>query len=314
MTNSNLNSQDKNPQQSDKLPLLPPVVLIIDASDPTGGSGLFANAQAISTIGCHPAFVISALSVQDTIGMSEIHGISPNLVLRQANAILEDMPISAIKVGLVGNSDNVRILGDLFNEYHNVPLILDPTFNSKAGDELINDDILDILIEEILSQTTIVTLNIKDARRLSTIYTDKDSSDFSSDKCAQNLLDTGCEYILITDNQDKSQKVVLNLYHHKQNKILTLESTRFVGDFYGAGSTFSAALTAYMAHGIEIITAIKLTNEYTKQCLTNSLRLGMGKLVPNRMYWRDNLITLPFNPIGENINLEKKLESNYPGN
>lgn len=297
-----------------ELPILPPIVLVFDACDPTGGGGLVASALTISAVGCYPTTVISALSVQDTVGIAEIHGLSPEIVVRQAQAILEDMPIAAFKVGLVGNADSVRVMGELFEEYDDVPLVYDPCFSSSAGEDLINDEILETLWEDIITQTTIFTPNISEARRLCAFIEQKDFANANADKCAQVLLQSGCEYLLITGTHENTKNIFLHLYHHQNQKILTLETPRINAEFYGAGNTLSSAIAGYMGHGIEIVTAVKLAQEFSWQSLNKSFRLGMGKQIPNRMYWRCEALGLPLNTIGDKILQENKLETSYPGN
>lgn len=306
-TNTNLNNKEV-------LPIMPPIVLAFGGSDPTTASGLQADIQTITAIGCYPTSVLTAITVQDTVGVSEIHGLSPDIVLRQAQAILEDMSVSAFKIGLVGNTECAHALGDLLENYDDIPLIFAPVLTTAAGEDFASDDILEAVCEDLISQTTILSLDIFEAQRIVAFITNQDCAKYGADECADILLDSGCEYVLISAFQTKENEILHNLFHHQNKNILTLSSPRFLDEQIDVNGTLASAIACYMAHGIEITTAVRLAQSYTWQSFRESLRLGMGRVLPNRMYWRNETIGLPLNSIGEEIFSESKLDENYPGN
>ena len=298
----------------DVLPIMPPVVLTFANSDSTTAGGLQADIQTISAVGCYPTSVLTAITVQDTVGVAEIHGLSPDIILRQAQAILEDISVSAFKIGLIGNADCARALGDLLDSYDDVPLIYSPVLTTAAGEDFISNDLLDAVIEDLVSQTTILILSIAQARRFCAFIENKDFENATVDRCAEILLNQGCEYILISAYQASSHQANHVLYHHQNNKILTLNSPILIDEHVDINTTLASAVAGYMAHGIEITTAVKLAQAFSWQSYNQGLRLGMGRLLPNRMYWRNEATGVPLNTIGEQIFAESKLETDYPGN
>src|SRR5205823_13204514 len=113
----------------------PPIVLAFAATDPSGGAGLQADLRALASMGCHPLSVVTALTVQDTAGVESFLAIDPDWVADQARCILEDMPVAAFKVGMLGSTEIVTIVAEVVSDYPDVPLVLDPVLSSGRGDE-----------------------------------------------------------------------------------------------------------------------------------------------------------------------------------
>nr|MBA3776021.1 hydroxymethylpyrimidine/phosphomethylpyrimidine kinase [Betaproteobacteria bacterium] len=121
-------------------PAVPPIVLSFAASDPSGGAGIQADLLTLSSMGCHPLSVITALTVQDTLGVENIMAIDADWVVDQARCLLEDMPVDAFKIGVLGSVENITAIAEIVSDYPDVPLILDPVMASGRGDELATDD------------------------------------------------------------------------------------------------------------------------------------------------------------------------------
>ena len=147
-------------------PLLPPIVLAFAATDPTGGAGLQADLLTLSSMGCHALSVVTAITVQDTAGVESLHAIDSDWVVDQARLVLEDMPVAAFKIGLVGSIENIAAIAEVVSDYPDVPLVFDPVLASGRGDELATEDMISAMRELLLPQTTILTPNSREARRL----------------------------------------------------------------------------------------------------------------------------------------------------
>src|SRR5687767_14805831 len=114
----------------------PPVVLVFGGTDPTGGAGVVADCLTLVSFGCHPATVVTAVTAQDTTGIKQFSCIDPALVIAQARAVLEDMPVAAFKTGMLGNRRVASAVASVVHDYPNIPLIVDPVQISGAGDLL----------------------------------------------------------------------------------------------------------------------------------------------------------------------------------
>src|SRR5512139_1934218 len=144
----------------------PPLVLSFAASDPTGGAGVQADLLTLASMGCHPLSVITALTVQDSMGVEGVLAIDADWVADQARCLLEDMPVDAFKIGVMGSVENIAAIAEIVSDYPDVPLILDPVLASGRGDELATDEMTHALRELLLPHTTILTPNSMEVRRL----------------------------------------------------------------------------------------------------------------------------------------------------
>src|SRR6058998_1795008 len=119
---------------SNQDPDYPPIVLTFAASDPSGGAGIQADLLTLASMGCHPLSVVTAITVQDTIGVEAVLAMEPEWVADQARCLLEDMPVDAIKIGVMGSVENIAAIAEIVSDYPDVPLIIDPVLASGRGD------------------------------------------------------------------------------------------------------------------------------------------------------------------------------------
>jgi len=262
----------------------PPAVLTFAASDPTSGAGLQADILTLASMGCHPLSVITAITVQDTAGVESFYAIDPDWVADQARCILEDMPVAAFKMGVLGSTEIVTLVAEVVSDYPDIPLVLDPVIALGRGDELASDDMICAIRELLVPQSTVVTPNIPELRRLA----EDEEGDANLAECAQHLLDSGCEYVLVTGTHDSTPEVVNTLFH--RGGILRADTwKRLPGSYHGSGCTLAAALAANLARGLDIADAVYEAQDYTWQALSKAYRPGMGQYIPDRLFWaREN--------------------------
>ena len=262
---------------------IPPIVLCFGATDPTGGAGLQADVLTIASMGCHPLSVVTAITVQDTGGVDDVLPIDAEWVADQARAVLEDMPVAAFKIGLLGSVENIAAIAEVISDYPDIPLVFDPVLASGRGDELANEDMLDALRELLLPQTTILTPNSIEARRLiQDEENDEDNPDLA--ECAKRILQLGAEYVLVTGTHEHTAKVINTLYGEKG--VIRSESwERLVGIYHGSGCTLASAIAALLANGLSMEEAVKEAQEFTWQALKFGFRPGMGQHIPDRLFW-----------------------------
>lgn len=265
------------------LPDTPPIVLSFAATDPSGGAGLQADLLTIASIGCHPLSVVTAVTVQDTGGVDGVMPVDAEWVSDQARAVLEDMPVDAFKIGLLGSVENIAAIAEIISDYPGIPLVFDPVLSSGRGDELVNEDMLDAMRELLLPQTTILTPNGIEARRL---VHDEDSDEDSPGlaECAKRIVLLGCEYVLITGTHEQTPKVINTLYGERG--LVRADSwPRLPGIYHGSGCTLSSAIAALLANGLSVEEAVQEAQEYTWQALQFGFRPGMGQHIPDRLFW-----------------------------
>ena len=263
----------------------PPIVLTFAGSDPSGGAGLQADLLTLASMGCHPLSVVTALTVQDTLGVESVLPIDSEWVADQARQLLEDMPVDAFKLGVLGSVENIAAIAEIVSDYPDVPLILDPVLASGRGDELASGEMTRALRELLLPQTTILTPNSTEARRLADVDDEADEDDEPAlADCAARLIAQGCEYVLVTGTHEPTPKVINTLYG-KDGVVRTDTWPRLPGSYHGSGCTLASALAAMLASGVELADAVREAQEYTWQTLKNAYRPGMGQWLPDRLFW-----------------------------
>jgi len=264
-----------------------PAVLVFAGTDPTGGAGLQADILTLASLGCHPLSVVTAVTVQDTVGVDDFLPIDADWIADQARGVLEDMPVAAIKIGMIGSVEAVAAIAEVVSDYPDIPLVLDPVLASGRGDSFANEELLDALRDLLLPQTTILTPNSLEARRLA--ETADEENDESGEirelsECARRLIDMGSEYILITGAHEQGAQVSNTLFNTR-GIVHRLNWDRLPGSYHGSGCTLASALAALLAQGRDVAEAAKEAQEYTYQTLKNAYRPGMGQFIPDRLYW-----------------------------
>ena len=264
---------------TDSLPTLP-AVLTFAATDPTSGAGLQADLLALASMGCYPLSVVTALTVQDTAGVESFLAIDPDWVADQARCILEDMPVPAFNTGVLGSVETIAAIAEVVSDYPEIPLVLDPVLASGRGDELASEEMVIAIRELLVPQSTVVTPNIAELRRLA----DEDDDDASLAECAQRLLDTGCEYVLVTGTHDSTPDVVNTLYH--RGGVLRADTwQRLPASYHGSGCTLASAIAAHLAMGRSVPEAVAAAKEYVTGAIAGGFALG-GGIGPVDHGWR----------------------------
>ncbi len=261
----------------------PPIVLAFAGSDPTGGAGIQADLLTLSSMGCHALSVVTAITVQDTAGVEDVQAVEADWVSDQARLVLEDMPVAAFKIGLIGSIENVAAIAEVVSDYPDVPLILDPVLASGRGDELATEDMVAAMRELLIPQTTILTPNSREARRLAA-EDGEDAEELDLEGCARKILGFGSEFVLITGTHENTPNVINTLYG-SQGVVRSNAWERLPGSFHGSGCTLAAAIAATLANGLEIPEAVREAQEYTWQSLNAGFRPGMGQHIPDRFFW-----------------------------
>lgn len=254
-----------------------PVVMTLAGNDPTGGAGLQADIEAIASMGAQAAPVVTALTVQDTLNVMRLDPVASTVVVEQARAVLEDMPVAAIKIGLIGSLENIEVIHTLLHAYPDIPVVMDPILRAGGGSRLASDEMHSAMRELLFPYTTVLTPNSEEAR---TLAHEADTLD----ACAQELLDDGCELILITGTHENSETVDNRLYGNHR-LLETFSWKRLPHTYHGSGCTLSSSIAGLLAQGLEPFTAIHEAQEYTWESLKQGYRLGMGQYHPNRLFW-----------------------------
>lgn len=254
-----------------------PVVMCFSGNDPTGGAGIQADIEALASMGCHAAPVITAITIQDT---QDVQGFSPcdlTMITEQARAVLEDMPVAAFKIGLLGSAEAAEAIHTILRDYPAIPVVFDPVLASGAGTELADEDLKGAMCSLLLPQTTVFTPNSQEARELA------HEAD-TLDACAHELMDLGAEYVLITGSHENTPKVVNTLYCN-QRQLDSYSWERLPHNYHGSGCTLASAIAGLLAQGLDPMAAVHEAQQYTWHSLSAARRVGMGQYLPDRFFW-----------------------------
>ena len=254
-----------------------PVVMCFSGLDPSGGAGIQADIESISSHGCMCTPIITAATVQNTENVFSFAPMPPDLLIEQARAILEDMPVAVFKIGMVASAEIAEAISSILDDYPSIKVVYDPVFSTEKDGALSTPDLVDSVRELILPKTTILTPNIFEAHALAP------GSDTPS-AAAIGLLETDCEYILLTGTHGKTKDVVHSLYsNHRELKQFHYD--RLPNKYHGSGCTLAASIAALLAIGQEPVGAIHHALDYTHKTLVNGRRIGMGQYHPDRFFW-----------------------------
>ena len=254
-----------------------PIVMTFAGHDPSGGAGLQADIEALASQGCHATPVITALTIQDTRDVIDFTPVTPAHVITQARAVLEDMPVAAFKIGMLGSVENAEVIHSILEDYPGIPLVLDPVLRSGQGTNLGGRELIQSMKSLLLERTTVLTPNSKEARDLAP------EAD-TLDACGLALLAHGCEYVLVTGTHENTPHVINSLYNgHRRMEKFTWERLPHV--YHGSGCTLAASIAGLLAHGLEPFAAIHEAQDFTWKALQHGYRPGMGQHLPDRLFW-----------------------------
>jgi hydroxymethylpyrimidine/phosphomethylpyrimidine kinase len=252
-----------------------PVVLCFSGHDPSGGAGVQADIETLTQHRCHCASVITALTEQDTRNVKHLYPQSAENFLQQAQTILADLPIAVIKIGLMGSVEIAQAIHFLLQQHPLIPVVLDPILAAGGGASLSNQALIEAIKTQLLPCTTIVTPNSDEAR----ILTQQPTLAL----CGLNLLEKGCDYVLITGAHEKSTQVENQLFHQGQ-QLETLSWERLPFSYHGSGCTLASSIAGFMALGYAPTVAISQAQAYTFQTLQAAYKVGQGQHNPRRYF------------------------------
>ena len=252
-----------------------PVVLCLSGHDPSGGAGLQADIEALLAQGCHAAPVITALTVQNTVNVRDFRVLDREWVLAQADAVLTDSCVAAVKLGMLGSLEMVDTVVQLLQANPHLPMVCDPVLRAGGGGRLGKDEVGFAMRERLLPLATIATPNLPEARILAEL------PDGSADECAEKLLPF-CQHLLITGGHGDEHEVHNRLYSRDGSRH-TFTCYRLPGSYHGSGCTLASTLAGRLAIGENLVSAVETALNYTWRTLRDAEQLGQGQFVPRRL-------------------------------
>ena len=282
MANPNTPPLDSRQLQIEDSDASPACVMTFNANDPSGAGGLTADITAITSAGAHPLPVVTGAYLRDTTEIFDHFPFDEEAVTEQARAALEDMPVSAIKVGFVGGPETISAIAEIASDYSDVPLVAYMP-SLSWWDEGQIDSYLDAFRELMLPQVTLLVGNHSTLWRwlLPDWPSERSPSARDIAKAAAAL---GVPYTLVTGIALPDQ-FIDNVLATPQTVLYSEKFEHFEAVFEGAGETLSAALCALLANGHDLQAATSEALTYLDHSLDAGFRPGMGHIVPDRLFW-----------------------------
>lgn len=277
----------------------PASVLTFGCADATAGGGIQSDVLTIASMGCHPLSVVCAVAVRDTRGLEELLALDADTVVAQARAILEDIPVQAFRVGMVGSVENIAAIAEVLSDYPELPLVLEPALFHLDGNEELSEDFAGALVELLLPMSTVLVLGPHDVERMLVAFDeggDADDGLHDEDEDApirpgpdiardvQRLIGFGAAHVLLTGAGEPGPTVV-NMLFGSGGRIRSDAWERLGGHYLGARATLASAVAAALAHGMDMPEACREAQEFVWQALSSGYRIGMGLAVPDRLFW-----------------------------
>ncbi len=247
-----------------------PVALTIAGSDPSGGAGIQADLKTFHQFGVYGEAAITLLTVQNSIGVTRVECMPADLVIEQIRAVITDIPPGAAKTGALGNRQIIECVAEMAADFP-FPLVVDPVLVSKHGAALLAPGAVEILKTRLLPRAFLVTPNLQEAAVLAGI----EVSDLSSMRAAgQRIADFGPPAVLVKGGHLAGDAVDVLLYRGDWTEFTAARiETRHT---HGTGCTYSAAITASLAAGLDLPSAIGKAKRYITEAIRTNPGLGSG--------------------------------------
>jgi hydroxymethylpyrimidine/phosphomethylpyrimidine kinase len=250
-----------------------PRLLTIAGSDSGGGAGIQADLKTFSALGCYGMSAITALTAQNTTGVRAIHAIPPQMLRDQIDAVIEDIGVDAVKIGMLHAPEIVQVVADAIDRHQLLQVILDPVMIATSGAVLIENEAVQALVQQLFPRVHLITPNLDEAGFL-VGHTLKNESDMES--ASDQLLGLGARAVLIKGGH-LSGDTVADLFVNSQGQKWWLRAPRIHSpNTHGTGCTLSSAIAAHLALGDPIEQAIEKSHAYIRQALQAGAHVRTG--------------------------------------
>ncbi|MEO6522897.1 MAG: bifunctional hydroxymethylpyrimidine kinase/phosphomethylpyrimidine kinase [Mucilaginibacter sp.] len=249
-------------------------VLTIAGSDSGGGAGIQADLKTFSALGCYGTSAITAVTVQNTLGVTGIHSIPPEIVQGQIRSVMDDIKPAAIKIGMVHSAELAIAIADVLKDYPDIPVIFDPVMVSTSGHRLIESDTIATLKKELFPIAKVITPNLDEAELLSAM---KISTVGDMKEAASRMISAGCNAVLVKGGHTKGAEL-FDVYLDKNGSEKIFRSAAIqTNNTHGTGCTLSSAIASFIALGDEMIIAIEKAKIYVHQAILSGKDVKTGE-------------------------------------
>jgi hydroxymethylpyrimidine/phosphomethylpyrimidine kinase len=251
-----------------------PIALTVAGSDPSGGAGIQADLKTFSALGVYGASVVTALTAQNTIGVTGVFAIPANFIADQFRAVVSDISVAAIKTGMLGDTATVEIVARLLSEVPGVPVIVDPVMVATSGDVLLSPDAIDAVRQALIPKAALITPNIPEAAKLLDAREAQSEADMQSQ--AEALKKLGCGAVLLKGGHASTSDAV-DVFFDGATSVVLRQPRIETRNTHGTGCTLSAAIAAYLALGKTLQEAVEAAKLFVWAALSSGAAHTIGR-------------------------------------
>lgn len=250
-----------------------PIALTVAGSDSGGGAGIQADLKAFAALGVYGCSAITSLTAQNTVGVQDVYPVAPEFVIAQMESVLTDMPVAAIKTGMLSNAQIIQALISTYDRCYPVPLVVDPVMLATSGDRLLEPEAIEIMIGELLPRATLLTPNLLEAAALLNEPVAHTLSE--REQQAQRLLAMGPQAVLLKGGHDSGPDATdlllsdAGLEAFSRSRVDTHHT-------HGTGCTLAAAIAAGLAKGLALPLAVGEAKAYLHGAIVAGAQRTLG--------------------------------------
>jgi hydroxymethylpyrimidine/phosphomethylpyrimidine kinase len=248
-----------------------PRALTVAGSDSGGGAGIQADLKTFAALGVHGMSAITSITAQNTYSVTRVVDLDPEMVVEQIRVCVEDIGVDAVKTGMLHTTDIIRAVADELRKI-SAPKVVEPVMVAKSGSPLLREDAIKTLVEELIPIADVVTPNAREAERLTGIPV-KGLED--QKRAAKEIAELGARAVVVKGGHINGPMVHDVLYFNGDYIVLESERIR-TKNTHGTGCTFASAIAAHLAHGTEIVQAVRKAKEFVTDAIRYGLDLGKG--------------------------------------
>lgn len=247
-------------------------LLTIAGSDSSGGAGIQADLKTFAAHGVFGMSVITAVTAQNTCGVTQVQDMTPDMITAQIDAVFTDIRVDAVKIGMVSRTESIHAIAAAMKKWQPPVIVVDPVMISKSGYPLLQPDACNALIGELLPLATLLTPNLPEAEAICgfAIHTEPDM-----EKAARKINDLGAKAVLVKGGHLEGNKADDYLFNGRQGTWIPGERIQ-TEHTHGTGCTLSSALASNLAKGLSLYEAVQAAKKYVTKAIEHGIALGKG--------------------------------------
>ncbi len=251
-----------------------PVALTIAGSDSSGGAGIQADVKTMSALGVYATTAITAVTVQNTVGVNAVQAVTPDIVAGQIDAVFSDLKVDSVKIGMLFSSEIIDAVADRLAYWQPRWVVLDPVMVSTSGSPLISEEAVEALVGKLLPMASVLTPNRAEARKLAGIEID---SSESMTEAAMRIIGKGCRTVLMKGGHFDDDAMTDRLYE-ADGSFYAFAGRRVESrNTHGTGCTLSSAIASCLALGCTLPDAVAKAKAYLQNALEAGANVEVGK-------------------------------------